>query len=128
MRRRRNPSYEHEHEWHPEDMTGEGVILEDGGAYFRYQCDWAPVLSSQTSEKYDETFREYGEPCGESRSVRLDPNEEISSDTMQELERAWQDGELEVIACDPPSPRDESGRLVVKYKTIVVTYGTNVEE
>jgi len=120
--RRRNPNYDHEHEWHPEDMTGEGIILEDGGAYFRYQCDWAPVLSSQHSEKHDETFREYGEPCGASRSIRLDPTEDLPAETIREIELAWQDGDLEVMVCDPPRPRDESGKLVVKHGTIVVTY------
>lgn len=120
--KRRRRSREHDHEWHPIDLTGEHILLEDGGAYFRYQCDWAPVLDRAFSEKHDEYFEQTGEPCGETAHVRLDPSDDLTVEEIRAFELAWVDGEADVVECDPPHPDDPEGELVIEHDGERITY------
>jgi len=59
--RRREPqnNLDHEHDWIPETMD----VLWDESIFVTWECNWAEVTGSATSERLDETFYEYGAEC-----------------------------------------------------------------
>ena len=63
----------HQHDFEP--IPDLDPIFEDWAAIFHERCYYAPIISSVHSEELDESFHEYGEECGEERSIRMDLQE-----------------------------------------------------
>lgn len=85
---RQKPSHsEHEHEFlveHDED-----VIVEFDGryTYASVQCNHAPVLSSATSERHDETFYEHGPRCEVAQYTDVRVSKVTHVETGHEVDR-----------------------------------------
>lgn len=58
----------HQHDWIPESMT----VDFDGELFITYDCSWAEVTGSATSERLDETFYEYGAQCAATKTLVYD--------------------------------------------------------
>lgn len=78
----------HEHEFFEPDSE----IIEDGAWIAIYNCSHAEVTGSQTSERHDETFYEYGAECEATKWIRLDVGlieENTTAKQMGESEDEW---------------------------------------
>ena len=62
----RQPDLTHEHEFRPEPDD----VIVDEDVWVTFPCMWAQVTGSQTSDRLDETFYEYGAECQAYKRLR----------------------------------------------------------
>lgn len=61
----RSRDLSHEHDWMPDLVDVEW----DGELFVTWSCGWAEVVGSATSERWDETFYEYGAECAATKTA-----------------------------------------------------------
>lgn len=64
----RQPDLTHDHEFRPESDD----VIVDEDVWVTFPCMWSEVTGSQTSDRLDETFYEYGAECQAYKRLRYE--------------------------------------------------------